>query len=516
MTNTEYFTTPIYYVNDVPHIGHAYCTIATDVLSRYHRLLGNDVLFCTGTDEHGQKIEKTAEENGETPKELTDRVVKRFKQAWKDLDIANDIFIRTTEERHKKVVQALFMKLYEKGDIYLGEYEGMYCRPCESFYTTTQLEEGKCPECKREVEKLKEESFFFKMSKYEDKLKELFQKNPGFVYPETRKNEVTSFINEGLKDISISRTTVEWGIPVPPLGDKETAEQHYIYVWFDALINYLTALNYKQEGDITEKYFPNAIHVVGKDIIKFHAIIWPTMLMAADIPLPKQIVAHGFIYKSGEKMSKSKGNVIDPYMLTEDFGVDPLRYFLLREFSFGQDGNFAYESMEQRYNSELANDLGNLLNRSLNMVKKYYESKIPEANEDVMSPEARELKSMAQDLKEKAKLSIEAYSFAGVFDTIWATVRRANKFIEESAPWVLKKEEKDKELASVMYTLIEAIRIIAIYVAPIMPGSAQKMWDQLKIEADITKANADKDGQWGLLKAGHELGTAEPIFPRRQ
>lgn len=516
MNESIYLTTPIYYVNDVPHIGHAYCTIATDVLARYHRLMGKEVYFCTGTDEHGQKIQKTAEENNETPIQLADRVVERFKQLWQDLNISNDFFVRTTDEHHKKSVQDFFKKVYENGDIYLSEYEGLYCRPCESFYTETQLVDGKCPECKRDVETVKEEALFFRMSKYQKPLIEHIDSHPDFIFPKTRRNEVLSFLKEDLRDLCISRTTVDWGIPVPEVEGLNTTQKHYIYVWFDALNNYITAAGYDKDKQKFEQIWQNAVHVLGKDILKFHAIYWPTMLMSAGVKLPEKVVAHGFIIKGGEKMSKSLGNVIDPYEIINDFGSDPLRYYLLKEVSFGQDGIFSYEAMTQRYNSDLANDLGNLLNRTINMVKKYYDSKMPAWNESDLSAEAKELKEMATNLKAKVEDGLSKFSFSLIFEDIWAVIRRANKFIEESAPWTLKKEEKNAELAMVMNVLIESIRIAVMYVAPIMPESAQKMWDQLNVNLDVSKQITQAEGDWGFFTDGHELGEAQPVFPRRQ
>lgn len=514
--NKKYVTTPIYYVNDVPHIGHAYCTISTDILARLWRLFDHDVLFCTGTDEHGQKILKSAEANGETPIQLADRVVKRFQDLWALLNISNDVFIRTTEPRHANVVTALFKKIYEKGDIYLGEYEGWYCRPCETYLTETQLLDGKCPECNRPVEKLSEESFFFRMSKYQEPLLQHIEKHPNFIFPTTRRNEVINFIKEGLKDISISRTTMNWGIPVPNLPDLTLTKPHYIYVWFDALINYVTALNFQQDQDILDQYWPEVVHIIGKDIIKFHAIIWPTMLMAADLAPPKQVVGHGFINSGGEKMSKSKGNVIDPYAVVEEYGVDPFRYFLLKEISFGNDGVFSYESLEQRYNSELANELGNLINRTLSMVKKYFDGLVPAFSSTSVSPEGNDLIDLTKTLESKVYSALNTYDFNAILEEIWKVIRRANKFIEESAPWTLAKENQTEALASVMYILLETIRITAIFVAPFMPASSQKIWDQLIITDDINKTTVSKSGKWGQLLEGHQLGQAIPIFPRRQ
>ncbi|HAR61924.1 MAG TPA: methionine--tRNA ligase [Candidatus Margulisbacteria bacterium] len=516
MSQKKYFTTPIYYVNDVPHIGHAYCTIVTDVLARYYRLLGYDVIFSTGTDEHGQKIQKTAEANGETPIELANRVVKRFEDLWTLLNISNDVFIRTTEKRHAHVVQELFYKIYQKNDIYLGEYEGWYCRPCETYLTETQLKEGKCPECNRPVEKLKEDSFFFRMSKYQDQLLAYIENNPHFVFPATRRNEVLNFIKDGLKDISISRTTMSWGIPVPEIPGLNLTKKHYIYVWFDALINYLTALGFEQDNSKVEEYWPEAVHILGKDIIKFHAVIWPTILLAADLQPPKQVIAHGFINLAGEKMSKSKGNVIDPYAVVNEYGVDPFRYFLMKEISFGLDGLFSFEALQQRYNSELANELGNLLNRTLSMVKKYFDASTPPFLEESLSKEGKELQSLAQELRFVVEAALTDYDFGLILEEIWKVIRRANKYIEEAAPWTLAKEGKTEKLGTVMYTLLETIRIIALYTAPFMPASSQKIWDQLEIKKDITKVTISEESNWGQINTGHQVGNALPIFPRRE
>ncbi len=503
-----YITTPIYYVNDSPHIGHAYTTIAADVIARFKRLAGYEVLFSTGTDEHGQKIEKAAREKGMTPKELADSVVGRFKNLWKILDIEYDDFIRTTEERHEKTVTYFFEKLKEKGAIYKGTYEGWYCVSCETYWPESQLVDGKCPDCGRKVEKLKEDSYFFRMSSYQDALLKHIEENPEFIQPETRKNEIVSFVKQGLKDQSISRLrkNLSWGIPLPQ--DPE----HVIYVWFDALINYLTILGYPEDEEKVSKFWPEVTHLVGKDILRFHAVIWPTMLMAADLTPPKRVFAHGWWLSEGEKMSKSKGNVIDPVKVVEKYGKDPFRYFLLREVPFGQDGNFAEALFIKRYNSDLANDLGNLLNRTLPLVHRYREGIVPEPGE------YQDLENNLIQLKEEVFSNVEklfdALSFSQAFEEIWRFIRATNKYMDEAAPWRLAKEGKEKRLDTVLYTLLEAIRLISMLVYPVIPSSSQKMRYQLGLKGRWENGDFVNKGNWGMLRPGTRVKEPEPIFPR--
>ena len=401
----QYITTPIYYVNDVPHIGHSYTTIIADIFARFFRIFGEDVYFLTGTDEHGQKIEKVAQQWGISPQTHVDEVVVKYQQAWKRLNISMDRFIRTTDADHKLVVQKVFSKLYESGLIYLGNYEGLYCHHCESYYTKTQVEENKCPDCSREVSTLSEEAYFFKLSAFEDQLLKHIAENPEFVLPATRKNEVVSFINQGLEDLCISRTSISGGIEVP-LKPEKGAKPHYIYVWFDALINYLTGVGYLNNDAMFARYWPATLQLVGKDILKFHCIIWPAMLMGLDIALPKHVLAHGFIYQGGEKMSKSKGNVLDPHRLIDTFGVDAVRFFLSREMMLGQDGTYTDENMIVRYNSELANDYGNLVNRTINMIKKYFNSTLPENYPDSTKMKSSPVYALIPNLIHNVKESI--------------------------------------------------------------------------------------------------------------
>lgn len=485
MKNTFYVTTPIYYVNDIPHIGHAYTTIAADVLARYHRQMGKAVFFLTGTDEHGQKISEAAAKVGKKEQQFVDEISVRFKQAWEKLNIKPDGFVRTTDAQHIAAVQAVFKKLLAKGDVYLGEYEGHYCTPCETFWTETQLVEGKCPTCGRDVQLLKEESYFFKLSKYQDKLLAHIKAHPGFIQPESRRNEVIKFIEQGLKDLSITRTSFTWGVPVPD------APKHVVYVWFDALINYISALGYGTEETNFKKYWPANVHVMGKEIVRFHAVIWPAMLMALDIPLPEVVFGHGWWTVEGQKMSKSLGNVVDPLKLAEDFGVDATRYFLLREVPFGSDGDFSLQHFKQRFNTDLANDIGNLFSRSLNMCDKYFQAVQPALVVTALTDKDKELLALVKNLPEKVDKAMRSLAFSVALDHIWQVISTANKYIEVSAPWALAKENKTEQLANVIHILVEVLKSLAIFVAPFMPETAEKMKQQL-----VT------------LKKG------EPLFPR--
>ncbi len=473
-----YITTPIYYPSDKLHIGHTYSTVQADTMARYKRLRGYDTFFLTGSDEHGQKIEDIAKAAGVTPKEYVDRVVAGIKDLWKLMNISNDKFIRTTDEYHEKVVQKIFQKMYDKGDIYMGEYEGLYCKPCEAFWTETQAVDGKCPDCGRPVIKAKEEAYFFKLSKYADKLLDYYEKHPDFIAPVSRKNEmVNNFIKPGLQDLCISRSTFKWGIQVP------VNPEHVIYVWLDALTNYITALGYCSEDEsLFEKFWPADVHLIGKDITRFHTIYWPAFLMSLDLPLPEKVYCHGWVLLDGGKMSKSKGNVVDPVVLADRYGVDTLRYYLLREVAYGSDGIFSNENLINRINNDLANDLGNLVSRTVAMVQKYFGSTIPA--ERKCGEFDDEIKALAAETKEKAEENLDELRFSDSLTAIWKFISRTNKYIDETAPWALAKDEANKaRLASVMYNLCESIRIISVFIAPFMPETSAEIRRQLGINA---------------------------------
>lgn len=512
MKPTFYITTPIYYPSATLHIGNAYTTIAADAMARYKRLTGYDVFYLTGTDEHGQKLQRKAEGEGKNPLEYIDPIVDWIKDLWQKLDISYDDFIRTTEERHERVVQKIFTRLQENGDIYLGEYEGYYCVDCEAFWTEFQAKKGEeylCPDCNRPVNLVKEQSYFFKMSKYQDRLLKYIEEHPEFIQPESRKNEmINNFLKPGLEDLCISRTTFDWGIPVP--GNPE----HVIYVWIDALSNYITALGYGSEDPANfEKYWPADIHLIGKDILRFHTIYWPILLMALDLPLPKQVFGHGWLLMPDGKMSKSKGNVIDPKFLIGRYGSDAIRYFLLREIAFGQDGVFTPEAFIQRLNFDLANDLGNLISRTTAMIEKYFDGHIPASTQ--VEELDQDLITLAKETKNKVENYMEKLMFSNALTEIWTLVRRTNKYIDETSPWALAKDEMKKErLGTVLYHLAESIRIISILIQPFLTKTPEKIWAQLGLYGQVDLLSWEAAGKWGLLPAGAKVHKGEAIFPR--
>lgn len=506
---TFYLTTPIYYPSGNLHIGHAYTTVAADAMCRYKRLQGYDVMFLTGTDEHGQKIQRKAEENGVSPKEYVDEIVAGIKELWEKLDISYDDFIRTTEERHKKIVEKIFTRLVEQGDIYLDEYEGLYCTPCESFFTERQLVDGNCPDCGRAVEKVKEESYFFRMSKYVDRLLQYYEENPGFIQPESRKNEmINNFIKPGLEDLAVSRTSFDWGIKVP--GDPK----HVIYVWIDALTNYITALGYGTDDDSKfKKYWPADVHLVGKEIVRFHTIYWPIILMALDLPLPKKVFAHGWLLMKDGKISKSKGNVVDPVTLIDRYGLDALRYYLLREVPFGSDGVFTPENFVERINFDLANDLGNLLNRTVAMISQYFDGVIP-IYQGSNNEYEKSLLEVHKEEHQKYEEAMEEMQFSVALTSVWNIISRANKFIDETMPWKLAKDEsKRSELESVLSHLAETLRRIAILLKPFLTQTPKKMFEQLNIQ-DEKLQSWESLNEFGVIPEGTKVQKGKPLFPR--
>ena len=502
-----YVTTPIYYPSGIPHLGTSYTTIVADVVARFKRLQGYDVMFTTGTDEHGQKIEEKAKNENKTPKKYVDEIVEKYKSLWSLLNISYDKFIRTTDKSHEKAVKKIFNDLYEKGEIYKGTYKGWYCTPCEAFFTDTQLKDGKCPDCGREVNWAEEEAYFFKLSKYGDKLLDYYKKHPRFICPEGRKNEMVQFIKDGLDDLCVSRTSFKWGIPV------DFDKNHVVYVWLDALTNYITSQGYGSKDDSNyKKYWPANIHFVGKEIVRFHVIIWPAILMALGLPLPEQVYGHGWIlFGDGSRMAKSKGNVIDPVVLSERYGVDALRYFLMREFSFGSDGLFTNEALIKRINFDLANDLGNLLSRSVAMIEKYFGGTLPV--EHKLGNIDNELALIAMKVTKKYEELMDKYNFSGALGEVWLLISKCNKYIDETMPWQLGKDEKKRSrLAAVLYNLCEVLRIVSVLIYPVMPSTSEKIWQQIGAPKDV--CTWDAVSKWGELPKNIKVKKGEVLFPR--
>ncbi|MGI5840072.1 MAG: methionine--tRNA ligase [bacterium] len=505
---TYYITTPIYYPSSNLHIGHAYTTVAADTAARYKRMRGYDVLFLTGTDEHGQKIGRKAKDAGQEPIVFVDEQVAKIKYLWDRLYVKYDDFIRTTEPRHEKVVQEIFQKIYDKGDIYKDYYEGWYCVQCEAFWTERQLAEGKaCPDCNRPTELVREESYFFKMSKYADRLLQHIEDNPEFIQPVSRRNEMISFIKSGLEDLCVSRTSFDWGIPLP------FDPKHVVYVWFDALTNYISALGYGSDPEKFQRYWPADVHLMAKEIVRFHSIIWPIILMAAEIELPKQVFGHGWLVLESGKMSKSKGNVVDPLVLIDKYGVDAVRYYLLREIPFGLDGTYSEQALINRLNSDLANDFGNLLSRTVAMLERYFDSVIPApAATDTIDDELIDL--TAETVKEAAEL-LDRLEFSNALAAIWKLIGRANKYIDETTPWILAREEAKKpRLGTVLYNLAEVLRTVTVLITPYMPLVPLRVWRQLGLTKQPAVQTWESIQAWGGIPAGTQVEKGAPVFPR--
>lgn len=507
MTKPSYYiTTPIYYPSDNLHIGHAYCTTIADALARYHRLKGEDVFFLTGSDEHGLKIQRKAKEKGQTPIQYVDGIIANFKLLWKRLNISNNDFIRTSEERHHKVVQNAMQKIFDQGDIYKKNYKGLYCVPCESYWLERQLDEnGCCPDCHRPVEEMEEESYFFKMSKYEDWWFKFIDEHPDFIQPVSRRNEMINFVKQGLEDLCVTRTTFDWGIPVP--FDKK----HVVYVWFDALLNYITGIKYGTDDAFFHKFWPANLHLVGKEIVRFHSIIWPIMLHAMGLEIPKKVYGHGWLVVDGDKMSKSKGNVIDPLGLIDEFGADAIRYFLLREITLGSDGNFSRDALITRINADLANDLGNLLNRTVSMIEKYHGGIVSDMG--VSEPIDAELKDLAAKTVADYELAMDNMEINTAIKGVWLLINQANKYIDETAPWILARDAaKADRLKTVMYNLAETLRIAAILISPYTPMTSPKIFTQLGLA--VPEQFLLADAVWGGLANGTKVAKGEPLYPR--
>ncbi len=506
--DTFYVTTPIYYPNDVPHIGHAYTTVATDFVSRYHRLRGEDVLFLTGTDEHGKKVPQAAQEQGLEPQAFVDQMEPKWREVWDMLDISYDDYIRTTEPRHETAVTKLLTSVHENGrdDIYLGAYEGLYCVSCEAYYTEDELVDGNCPIHGRPVERMSEENYFFRLSAYQDRLLEHYERNPSAIEPEARRNEVLSVIRGGLRDFSISRTSFAWGIPLP------WDPKHVCYVWFDALTNYITAGGYGSDEERFARTWPADVHFIGKDIVRFHAIYWPAMLMAAGVEVPRQVWAHGFLLVGGEKMSKTKLTGIHPRTLVEHFGADAYRYYFMREIQFGQDGSFSWESMTDRYTADLANGLGNLASRVLAMIGSYFEGAVPEPSD---ASAAGDLPTVAADAARRYDVHMDRIELSPALGAVWDLVGRANHYLVEKEPWAIAKDDaRREELASVLYASAEVLRILSVLISPIMPRAAASLWNQLGIEEPLGGRQLPEAASWGGLRPGTQVTKGESLFPR--